>query len=79
MDTVLIESTEDQVVIGVDRHQIEADYLSDLQLRLKKDLAQHRVSVDETDVVMDGQFDTYQASLPVLSKDWDAPENDYWD
>ena len=79
MDTVLIESTEDQVVIGVDRPQIEADYLSDLQLRLKKDLAQHRVSVDETDVVMDGQFDIYQASLPVLSKDWDAPENDYWD
>ena len=79
MDTVLIESTEDQVVIGVDRHQIEADYLSDLQLRLKKDLAQHRVSVDETDVVMDGQFDIYQASLPVLSKDWDAPENDHWD
>jgi hypothetical protein len=79
METVLIESTDNQVVIKIDRHHIEPTYLDDLLHRLKVDLVQHQVSVKDTDVVLDGDFDTYQATMPVLARDWDASENDHWD
>ncbi len=79
METVLIESTDNQVIIRIDRQQIEPTYLDELLSRIKTDLARHQVAVNNMDILLDGQFDTYQASMPVLARDWDAPENDHWD
>lgn len=79
METVLIESTDAQVVIKIDREQIASDYLDDLLTRIKNDLARHHISVNNMDILLDGQFDTYQATMPVLARDWDSPENDHWD
>lgn len=79
METVLIESSDNQVVIKIDRQHIEPTYLNELLQRFKTDLVQHQVSVNSSEILWDGNFDTYQASMPVLSRDWDAPENNHWD